>query len=313
MRAPSEATVRPPPLRSLLAATLLTACDPSPDSGLGDWAEALEASCSVRGLTVAAIEPGSFTMGSPEGEVEEPTGWETQHRVTLGTPFELGTREVTQAQFEACLGYQPSEFTDCGHHCPVESLSWHEAALFANALSRGARLEPCYLCDAVAGELVCSSAGDPYACPGYRLPTEAEWEYAARAGTTTAFGMGDDLGEEGEYVCNGAVVLANGTLLGEYAWYCANSGHHTRATADRKANAWGLLDTMGNVYEWCHDGFDAYDGDATDPLGPDGGDRVIRGGAFDEPASRLRSAFRTNAEPQRQHANLGLRIARSAP
>jgi formylglycine-generating enzyme required for sulfatase activity len=145
----------------------------------------------------------------------------------------------------------------------------------------------------------------PYACPGYRLPTEAEWEYAARAGTTT-----------GTY--NGTSTLLyceqpNG-VLDSIAWFCGNGGSTTHAAGGKTANAWGLYDLLGNVWEWVHDWYAAYPGDASDPWGPAAGSlRVIRGGSWVNVAQYARAADRNYDDPSSRGDSLGFRPVRSLP
>jgi formylglycine-generating enzyme required for sulfatase activity len=225
------------------------------------------------------IEPGPFTMGSPlleEGRASE----EVEHVVTLTRPFWLGVSEVTQGQWEAVMGTNPSHFSECGDACPVEQVSWEDAVTYLNKLSELEGLEPCH-----------AATFKGPACKGYRLPTEAEWEYAARGGTTSAR-YGD---------------------LSRIAWFQETAGDLTRQVGTKAANAWGLHDMLGNVWEWTADYHGAYGASAEDPLGPASGKhRVVRGGAWRHEASYVRAAVRGQFPPSYRSMYLGFRVARSA-
>ncbi len=234
------------------------------------------------------IPAGTFTMGSPASEAGR-DGDETQHSVTLTGGFYLQTTEVTQGQWQALMGSNPSYFLSCGRGCPVEQVNWTDAVSFANALSTVEGLAPCY--DS-AGNVIGASV---YSCTGYRLPTEAEWEYAARAGSA-------------------ADRYAN---LDAIAWYGDNSGRATHPVGQRQANAWGLYDMLGNVFEWTHDCYAADYGNGnstvTNPVGASSGSAwVYRGGGWSNGAAYSRAAFRYGIEPAFRFSYLGFRLARSA-
>jgi len=245
---------------------------------------------------MVAIAAGAFDAGSPLGASIRDAD-ETPHRVTLTRPFLIATTEVSQALWERVMGANPSLRWSCGETCPVDDLSWFQAVDFCNELSRLTGLEPAYQ---VEGDQVSWDETSP----GYRLPTEAEWEYACRGGS------GDDF-------FNGAITEPHGCttldpLLDQIAWYCPNGGSTTHPAARKAPNAWGLYDTAGNVSEWCWDRYGDYPaGPVIDPTGPPtGAQRVRRGGSWSEAARDCRSADRAMVDPTTRSYNLGLRLAR---
>jgi formylglycine-generating enzyme required for sulfatase activity len=279
---------------------------PSPDTGVvvpGAWVTIPPAGTTL---------PVTFSMGSPTGEPCQDSD-EDQHPVTLTHQFEITAHEVTQGVFQAVMGYNPSFFSSCGSSCPVEYVNWHEAAAYCNALSAKAGLASCYSCSGTGtsvscGEATTYSGAGVYDCPGYRLPTEAEWEFAYRAGTTTAYPNGANDSSK----CNTcSAVDANANMIG---WYCFNSGSTTHPVGQKAANAWGLRDMAGNVWEWCHDWYQISLGSsaATDPWGAVlGSGRVLRGGSWYFGATHLRAAARRDLSPTNRPYDVGFRCART--
>jgi len=230
-------------------------------------------------LEMVKIKAGTFMMGSPEGELGR-SGDETQHQVTLTKDYWLGKFEVTQAQWQAVMSNNPSHFK--GDNRPVECVRWNEAKEFCDKLN-----EKC------AGKLPAGYKFD--------LPTEAQWEYACRAGTTTALNNGKNLTDE-KYNCEN---------LAEVAWYdYQNKENQTHQVGQKRPNNWGLYDMHGNVWEWCRDRYGSYSGDETDPVGPSSGSgRVVRGGSWSSGARDCRSACRYNNGPAFRRSGLGFRLA----
>ncbi len=200
---------------------------------------------------------------------------------------------MTQGEYLARVGASPASFSGCGSTCPVEQVSWEDAAMYANALSSAEGLEQCYT--ATGSDLSASLGGDPYACEGYRLPTEAEWEYAARGGESHTY--------------------SGSETLGDVAWAGENSGNTTHPVAGKDANGFGLYDMSGNVFEWTHDWYADYDsGAAVDPVGSAPSlVRVFRGGSWMDDGALTRVDARITATPSSNGAHLGFRLLRSAP
>jgi len=271
---------------------------------------------SHEGIAMAYICPGTFTMGSPDDEVGR-YDQETQHEVELSRGLYLGVYEVTQAEFYAFTGETPSYY-DSSTLLPVEQVSWHDAAAFANAVSDAAGFaedEWCYECvDGVCTLSAIWSEFDDgiYECPAYRMPTEAEWEYAARAGASSAFSNGGSMNSGYTANCDGSLELDNGAYLDAIAVYCGNDPGQTEEVGGKDANPWGLYDVHGNVLEWCHDWYEAYDGDDEKPWGSvDGSYRVLRGGAWNMYSNFLRSASRNSDYPTYSYVTIGFRLAKS--
>src|SRR6266536_618271 len=212
------------------------------------------------------IPGGKFVMGDKD-EVDAPP-----HEVVVSS-FSMDKNLVTQEQFQKIMGTNPSRWK--GDKNPVEQLRWSDAVRFCNKRSELEGLQPCY----DLKTLNCN-----FDANGYRLPTEAEWEYACRAGTTTAYFFGDSPAK-----------------LGDYAWFDRNSGGHPRPVGQKQPNAWGLYDMAGNVWEWCNDFYkvDYYqEAPRQDPKGPDEAqNKVLRGGAWRFSADNCRSAYRYNESP----------------
>jgi formylglycine-generating enzyme required for sulfatase activity len=298
-------------------------CGPDPSCGLpcGTGCGAIEA-CSGAGHCLPTVGgtwvdlpptgPGGFLMGSPAAEAGRYAN-ETQHAVILTRGFVVLSTEVTQREFSERTGYTPSyDFAGCAD-CPAETVNWHESAAYCNALSRAASRPECYACSGSGPGLRCapsSGFATPYDCPGYRLPTEAEWEYAARAGDGRATYNGDL--DDGQLTCE-----QPNAVLDSIAWFCGNSGSFAREVRTRTANTWGLYDLLGGVWEWCADwgnGTDYGTGTVTDPWGlATGAYRMTRGGSRYGNAMDARAAVRNRQDPSRSSRDVGLRAVRSLP
>ncbi|WP_005034331.1 formylglycine-generating enzyme family protein [Holophaga foetida] len=221
-------------------------------------------------LVLKAIPAGSFTMGS-EGTAQPP------HRVTLTQAFHMAQCEVTQGQWQALMSGNPSQFAGDPQR-PVEHVSWEDTQAFIKALNQNtATARPADL--------------------AFRLPTEAEWEYACRASSTTAFSFGD-----------------SPNLMGSAGWYEVNASYTTQPTGRKQANAWGLQDMHGNVSEWCQDWFGPYaDAAQTDPAGPaSGAFRIVRGGSWAQSGEACSSASRSLLTPATATDRTGFRVVLAA-
>jgi uncharacterized protein (TIGR02996 family) len=246
------------------------------------------------GMQMALIRPGVFWMGSPRRERHRYDDEDPRHRVEITQPFYLGAHEVTQAQYQQVMGNNPAYFQAGGEggdrvkrkntsNFPVENVSWRDAIAFCKKLSK--------------------LSAEKKARRVYRLPSEAEWEYACRAGTTTPFHFGSS--------SSSTQANFDGTPYGD-----GKPGRNLRRTCpvgSYPPNAFGLYDMHGNVWEWCHDWFDVHyypTSPAQDPLGPEEGEeRMLRGGSYFYIASSCRAAIRFGREPNHRSSLNGFRVA----
>jgi formylglycine-generating enzyme required for sulfatase activity len=223
-------------------------------------------------LELVLVPAGEFLMGSPDSDKDADADERPQHRVRITKPFYMGKYLMTQEQWEAVMGNNASYFK--GPKNLVEDVSWDDCQQFLDKLNK--------------------RQGNP--AGKFVLPTEAQWEYACRAGSKTRYYFGDDAAK-----------------LGDYAWYDKNSDNKTHPVGEKKPNVWGLYDMHGNVWEWCQDWYD--DGyyaksPADDPTGPATGSyRVFRGGSWNYPAGGCRSAIRIRFLPGGRFFNLGFRVS----
>jgi sulfatase modifying factor 1 len=215
-------------------------------------------------LTVALIPPGTFWMGSAPDDPGSQSDEFPRHKVTLTKPFWIGVTSVTRAQWQAVN--QPQSGAGPNPAYPVQNTWWSEANKFCKRLGK------------ITGGT-------------FRLPSEAEWEYACRSGIRSSVYLGDL------------------SMIDEAAWHGENSNDHTHAVGKKTPNAWGLYDMLGNIWDWCADGERVYkDTPVTDPLGPDGPRRVVKGGAWRSSSSRCRASARFAEEPRRRADDQGLRV-----
>jgi len=276
--------------------------EPSTEPPPPDWKRTLAAEATALRPALLRVPAGTFTMGSPEGvgdDDEHPA-----HPVTLPS-FLVCETEVTQSHYKEVMGTAPSrcgaDGEGCGDDYPVNQVTWNDACAYMNELTERENtaraadqpaLTPCYV-----------PSGDTWkwrdsSCTGYRLPTEAEWEYFARAGTRGDYSF--DGGEE---------------ELGTYAWFGEAFSGYPHPVGKKQPNPWGLVDIHGNVWEWCWDWFGSYSNKPSNmPKGPDSGEgRVLRGGSFSPSARNLRSANRRRSRPSYRDRYYGFRCVRSSP
>jgi serine/threonine protein kinase/formylglycine-generating enzyme required for sulfatase activity len=256
-------------------------------------------------IELRRIRAGSFLMGSPDDDADALADEKPRHEVRITRPFYIGVYQVTQAQYRAAMGSNPSWFCGTGggrdkvvglptDQNPVDGVFWLDAVRFCNKLSEQENLRPFY---EIRGQDVSVPRWDG---TGYRLPTEAEWEYACRAGSMTSYCFGDGVRE-----------------LAGYAWF-GGEGGSTHPVGLKRTNAWGLCDMHGNVWEWCWDWFskDYYQrSPAEDPRGPEPSRRaparVIRGGSWDDDPKGERSAYRNRYTSLIRPYSLGFRVVRT--
>ena len=258
-------------------------------------------------MTFVVYQPGEFVMGSPDTELKR--GNEPQHRVRITRPFAICDREVSVEQWLRFGAATKRNYAYSRYHSPTPKhtvvATWYSAVEYCRWLTEQAGMSESEQCYEDPEKLAKGPDGHPLNWPfhperaGFRLPTEAEWEYACRAGTSTTYGFGSD-----------------SRLLGKYGWFVDNSGEKNHVGGELRPNLRGLFDMHGNVYEWCHDWYAEYHrGDSVDPVGPQRAQvtrRVLRGGGWNLYAWMCRSALRhDDGVPSAEYVFMGFRVART--
>ncbi len=307
---------------STTASCALTACDANLDLGGG------------QSMDLVLVPNGTFTMGSPNGEEGRATD-ETQYDVTLTNDYYVMTTEVTQGMFAQVMGYNAHDGQTVsnsngsygiGNDHPAYYVTWYMAADFANHVTQrhntvyGDNLQECYSCSGSGSSVSCTVAMNPHQCTGYRMLTEAEWEYAARANSTDAVWTptgGGDIPSGFGSDCGSGWNLTDGTALSELGWYCGNNnangfGYGSKESATREPNDFGLYDMSGNIGEWVQDWYDVYPTNSM--VNPTGSSsevfKIYRGGYWGSNPAFVRSALRTDLSPNFAAANIGVRLGR---
>ena len=253
------------------------------DVAIENLSESEKDFCVRMAKEMVRVPAGEFMMGAMDDDEEAYDSEKPRHKVTLTRDFLIGKYAVTQALWDSVMGSNPSDFK--GANRPVECVSWFHVVSFCNKLSEREGLEPAYTIN--GNDVTCN-----WNAKGYRLPTEAEWEYSARSGQRFKY--------------------AGSNNVDEVAWYNGNSGYETHPVGQKKPNGFGLYDMSGNVFEWCWDRFGDYSsGSQTDPTGPDSGPRrVNRGGGWRNGARFARVSYRNGSDPANRRSVLGFRLSR---
>ncbi len=280
------------------------------------------------------IRGGEFIRGIKRPERESEKAASPAHTVTLNYIYAIWKYEITQKEFIELMGYNPSHFKKCGPNCPVESVSWHEAANFANQLSRVYKLTPCYTCLGRGKTIVCRvpprfEGSDYLRCDGFRLPTEAEWEFAARAGSKDSYLRLYEVPKKYRALLESQTKNPLRAVVDFLAWHSDNCfanypgaekcfNRFTDRTCGiqpvgkKIPNNWGIYDLLGNVSEWVYDRYSPYLPVAQlNPVGPNAGRRVFRGCSWLHPSTECFIQARYYSSPAFRSYGLGFRVART--
>jgi formylglycine-generating enzyme required for sulfatase activity len=266
--------------------------------------EKLTTITSPKGMKLRRIPSGRFYMGSHDSDEYLRNNEHPQHRVQITRNLFVGVYQVTQGDFLQLMEYNPSAATD-NEQCPADSVTWYSAIEFCNKMSEAEGLSPYYELKSIKRRAIGSIEKAEVTVldgNGYRLLTEAEWEYVCRAGSITPWCYGDQVME-----------------VGDYAWYYDNSSMETHPVGGKKPNSWGLFDMHGNIMEWCYDWYDEFyyqqcSDEEENPTGPmEGGAKVLRGGAWQFGAEATRCAYRNSSSPDTASSVIGFRVCRNAP